>query len=230
MSELVEVHHVGFEDLGIFEPVLRARGFEIHHLQAGVDDLSPVRDADLAIVLGGPIGADEVDLYPWLADELDAVSSRTRALRPTIGICLGAQLMALALGARVVANGTKEIGYAPLTLTAAGERSPLAVLGGSSVLHWHGDRFDVPDGAELLAGSAVCAQQAFSVGKNLLALQFHAEADPHALERWLIGHACELAQVGVDPRALRADAQRFGAELSLRGAQLLNTWLDQLER
>jgi GMP synthase (glutamine-hydrolysing) len=139
------IRHVAFEDLGIFREVLAARGYAVRYLEAGVDDLAgPLASADLAVVLGGPIGVYETERYPFLVTELRALERRLAAGRPTLGICLGAQLIAAALGARVYPGGKKEIGWAPVALTAAGRASPLAALEGRPVLHWHGDTFDLP--------------------------------------------------------------------------------------
>ncbi len=147
-----------------------------------------------------------------------------------LGICLGAQLIARAAGARVYPGKQKEIGFSPLTLTPAGEASCLAALAaaGGNVLHWHGDTFDLPEGAERLASTPITENQAFGLGPNILALQFHMEAEPERLERWLIGHTGEIAQAGLDVRALRADIGRHGAAVTQAGAQAFNRWLDAL--
>src|SRR5688572_2204147 len=201
------IRHVAFEDLGSLAELLAERGYRSRYLEAGVDALdgAGVRDADLLIVLGGPIGAYEEHLYPFLRDELGLLEARLGADRPTLGICLGAQLMARALGARVYAGGQKEIGFFPITLSERGEKSALAAVSGP-VLHWHGDTFDLPEGAVQLASSALYPQQAFSWKGRGLAVQFHVEATRRGLERWLIGHACELGAAGIDVRALRAAA------------------------
>lgn len=226
----VELRHVTFEDLGVFRPVLEARGFAIESHQAGVSPLAPAQwlAADLIVVLGGPIGVYESDRYPWIADEVDGLRARLSAGGPTLGICLGAQLMARALGARVYPGPAKEIGWSALTLTEAGSRSSLARLEGAPVLHWHGDTFDLPEGTTRLASTALTPNQAFALGETALALQFHAEADGAAIEPWLIGHTCELIQAGVSVPDLRAQSAALRDVAASAGAAMLSDWLDRV--
>lgn len=232
MPTAVAIRHVCFEDLGSFAAVLSARGFDVTYLDAGVDDLASL-DAispDLLVVLGGPIGAYEEAIYPFLADELHLLEHRLAADRPTLGLCLGAQLIARALGARVYPGPAKEIGWIPLSLTEAGHASPLVHLGGgkTSMLHWHGDTFDLPDGATLLASTELCSHQAFSWGRNTLAFQCHPEARAAAMERWFIGHASELAGAGLSVPRLREDTARFGSGLETQGVRCFAEWLDRI--
>ena len=184
----------------------------------------------MVIVLGGPIGVYECETYPFVTDEIAAVASRLHANKPILGICLGAQMMAAALGARVAPGPVKEIGYAPLTLTAAGRSSVLAPLGASPVLHWHGDNCDLPAGCECLASTAHCPVQAFSRTPTQLALQFHLETDPARLEAWLVGHTVELGKAGIDPRELRDEARKLGPALREVGGQVLAVWLNSVGR
>jgi GMP synthase (glutamine-hydrolysing) len=230
MSAVLALRHVPFEDLGYFESVLADRGLGVRYVDAVTDDLAVI-DAvrpDLVVVLGGPIGAYEDAAYPFLGDELRLIEHRLRATRPTLGICLGAQLIARALGARVHPGSVKEIGWAPLTLTEAGKRSPLRFIaqGGGIVLHWHGDTFELPDGAVHLASSALYENQAFSWGQSALALQFHAEAGGRGLERWFVGHAAEIgAQPGLSVAVLRADTARFTPAVTAAGQAFFDAWL-----
>ena len=232
MKTVLAIRHVAFEDLGSFAPVLAERGYAIRYLEAGYDDLAtldPLAD-DLLVMLGGPIGVYEQDAYPFLGDELQLLQARLQAGRSTIGICLGCQLIAHALGSRVYPGGTKEIGWKPLTLTDAGRAGPLAAFADQTpVLHWHGDTFDLPAGATLLASSDRYPHQAFSWERHALALQFHIETTAPGLERWFIGHACEIAGTpGLNVPALRAATADYAAVAMARGQQCLTAWLDQL--
>jgi GMP synthase (glutamine-hydrolysing) len=225
----VALRHVAFEDLGILEPLLRQRGYKVSYLEAGVDALTPAAIADLLVVLGGPIGAYEMATYPWLGREIAAIERRLARGRPVLGICLGAQLIAAALGERVYPAGVKELGWAPIALTPAGRASCLAPLRAPvRVLHWHGDTFDLPAGATLLASTRQVANQAFQLPRAL-ALQFHAEVTARGLERWLIGHTCEIAATkGVTVPGLRAATGRHATGLERAGRRVFTTWLDEL--
>lgn len=223
------VRHLAFEDLGTFGAVLAERGFEVQVLDAGVDALfESIIQADLTILMGGPIGVYEEELYPFLTEELRALSVRLRERRPTLGICLGAQLVAGALGARVFPGPQKEIGWGPFQLSEAGRASCLRELDGQPVLHWHGDTFELPREAELLASTSAYANQAFAIGNTVLGLQFHPEVDARRFEQWLIGHGGELAAAQIDIANLRATVKAGGGALQAASARMLRRWLDAL--
>jgi GMP synthase (glutamine-hydrolysing) len=231
MSKIcLAVRHVAFEDLGLLTPLLVNRGYEIRYHEAGVDRFAAdtLLPPDLVVVLGGPIGVYEADTYPFITSEVAATAARLHAGKPLLGICLGAQMMASALGARVAPGPVKEIGWAPLMLTSAGRSSVLAPLASVPVLHWHGDNCDLPAGCERLASTAACPVQAFSRLPSQLALQFHIETDPAHLEQWLIGHTVELGKAGIDPRTLREQAKVHGAATAVAGLAALSAWLDRL--
>lgn len=223
MKTAIAIRHLAFEDAGLLAPALGEAGYELRYLEAWRDDLSPAADADLLVVLGGPIGVYDVPLFPFLADEIRVVEQRLAADRPTIGFCLGAQIMAKALGAAVYPGGTQEIGWAPLTKA----EGLLAPLEGRPVLHWHGDTFDLPDGSTLLASSAVYPHQAFSHGRSL-ALQFHMEVTAADLEAWLVGHSGQLASLGISPNTLREDAAQFAPACEAAARRILEDWLGKL--
>jgi GMP synthase (glutamine-hydrolysing) len=228
MPECLAIRHVAFEDLGLLAGLLAERGFSVRYREAGIGAMSPellVRP-ELVVILGGPIGVYENDLYPFLDAELAAIRARLDAGKPTLGICLGAQLMAKALGAAVAPGPQKEIGWAPLTLTDEGRASLLAAFETTPVLHWHGDNFELPAGAVRLASTPACPNQAFAIGNKVLGLQFHIEVDPARIEQWLIGHTVELGKAGIDPRALRREAATLGRATAEKGRAALARWLE----
>lgn len=231
MKSAVALRHIHFEDLGTLEPLLRTRGYDVQYIDPSIEDLSApaIEQADLLVALGGPIGAFHEAIYPFLAAELELIQQRLRARRPLLGICLGAQLMARALGAQVAPMGVKEIGFGLLTLTPEGEQSSLSALAGVPVLHWHGDQFQIPAGTCSLASTRLCANQAFAVGDHALGLQFHLEADTRRIEHWLVGHASELAQAGIDACKLRTQAQAARGPLAAAAHAVFAHWLDRLE-
>lgn len=227
MKTATVIRHVHFEDLGAFAPVLEREGFRIRYVDVGVDPVAAQDDeSDLLVVLGGPVGAYEEEIYPFLLDELALIKRRLANQRPLLGICLGAQLIARALGAKVYPGPAKEIGWAALTLTEAGRQGPLACLNDVPMLHWHGDTFDLPAGATCLASTPICANQAFSLGSHVLAFQFHPEASEAGFEQWLIGHACEIAATpGVTVPQLRSQARSLAATGAAQGQRCLAAWL-----
>jgi GMP synthase (glutamine-hydrolysing) len=230
MTTVFALRHLAFEDLGSFEGVLKARGHEIRYVDAAIEDLAALpHDMPAPLfVLGGPIGAYEEAHYPFLNAELRLIEKRLAAGLPIFGICLGAQLMARALGARVYPAPAKELGWAPIVLTEAGQRSALRPLVGGPVLHWHGDTFDLPRGATRLASTAICENQAFGFGTNALALQFHIETEATGLERWYVGHTMELAAAKIAVPDLRAQSLELAPAAAARGTACLIAWLDAL--
>src|ERR1700753_3855505 len=228
----VALRHVAFEDLGLLAPIMEREGWDVSFCEAAVDDLADrsIRNADLVIVLGGPIGVYEADDYSFLTSEIALIEYRLSRDLPTLGICLGSQLMAKALGARVFKGPVKEIGWGAIDLTEAGSSSCLKPLQADDavVLHWHGDTFDLPQGATRLASNVNYENQAFAYGRNALALQFHLEADPRQREEWYVGHTAELAAAKVSVRDVRAAAQRHKSGLAQRADQVFSAWLHEL--
>lgn len=224
------IRHIGFEDLGSFAKPLIEAGYVIEYIDVAESDpakLDPLA-ADLLVVLGGPIGVYDDIAYPVVTEEIRLLRARLATGRPTLGICLGAQLMAAALGARVYPAAAKEIGWSALAVSESEVANPLAPLRDVPVLHWHGDTFDLPDGTALLASTALCKNQAFSRGPNVLGLQFHPEVVGERFEHWLLGHANELAAARIDPIKLRQDARRYAANLEKASTAFLSGWLARL--
>lgn len=223
------IQHLAFEDLGSLEEVFYQLGFRVRYFEAGIDDLSKAFEYEgLTIILGGPIGVYETEDYPFLQKEIDLLKVRLEKNLPTLGICLGAQLIAHALGARVYAGHVKEIGWSALQLRLV-KKNPLLHLGDTPVLHWHGDTFDLPENATLLASSSIYSNQAFQIGKNILALQFHIEVSAESLEKWLIGHTCELRKANINIPQLRADNQLYATALETAADDVLRLFLEQIE-
>lgn len=227
----VALTHIAFEDLGSLADVLGERGFSIQTLNVCMSDVATLEalNPDLLVVLGGPIGALETEAYPFLTAEIALLGRRLAAGKPTLGICLGAQLMAAALGAAVYpGKHGKEIGWGPLSAAADAASCPaLAELlaPGVQVLHWHGDTFELPPGATHLAKTARYPNQAYAVGQHALGLQFHPEVQASTLERWYVGHACELSAAHVDVAQLRADSARFAPGLEDAARRFWGRWL-----
>jgi GMP synthase (glutamine-hydrolysing) len=226
--QALALRHVAFEDAGLVETVAAEAGLDLDYVEAPRADLSRLDPLapELLVILGGPIGVYETAAYPFLAPEIALIRGRLAADRPTLGICLGAQLMAVALGGKVGPGPAKEIGYAPIV--PAADPGPLAPLAdaGWRVLHWHGDQITAPPGAVVHASTAPTPVQAFSRGPLALGLQFHVEVEPDALESWLVGHACEIAATkGVTPEGLRAQTREHGSNVAAAGRAVIQGWL-----
>ena len=190
------VEHAEHEGAGLVGEALVEGGMRLHLVRTWAGEALPSPDGfDLVLVLGGEQSAND----PALAGEAALLAASSRAGRPTVGICLGAQLLARGLGARVYRGDAAEIGLYPLTLNDAGKREPLlAGLDGARVLHWHNDTFELPAGATLLASSARYAHQAFAVGARTFGVQFHPECSRAMRLDW-------AARGGVDTAALAGD-------------------------
>ena len=209
------LQHVPFEGLGSIEPWLAARRADVtatRLFEPGARLPGP-STVDWVIAMGGPMSVNDEAELPWLVAEKRFIADAIAAGKTVLGICLGAQLIASALGAVVRRNPEREIGWLAVTPTAAAAGSALAPLAGTEaeVFHWHGETFDLPPGATLLAASAACAHQAFAVGQRVLGLQFHLETTPESA-RALVEHcAGDLAPARwVQPAtAILGDAERF---------------------
>jgi GMP synthase (glutamine-hydrolysing) len=230
----VVLSHLAFEDISSLRPELERRGFAIRSVDAVTAQfpLDETQDCDLLVVMGGPVGVYEAGDYPFLYGEIDSLRQRLAANKPTLGICLGAQLMAAALGAHVY-PGTRgpEIGWLPIEpagpTPAPAWFAPLLAKD-LRVLHWHGDTFDLPAGAQHLARTGLYENQAFAFGACSLALQFHPEVTEMGLERWYVGHTCELRQKRISIPQLRTDARSYASALLSAVTAFWTLWLDYI--
>ena len=172
------LQHVPFEGLGSIEPWLTAKHARVTWTRFFEDSSLPdVADVDLLIALGGPMSVNDEDLLPWLRAEKNLIARAIASDKAVLGVCLGAQLIANALGARVYPGPHKEIGWHPVYGAHAGP-GPFAFPGEFLAFHWHGETFDLPPGSVCLAHSDACKNQAFRFGRNAVGLQFHLETTP----------------------------------------------------
>lgn len=233
-KQALVLSHLPFEDIGSLEPALVDHGFDICTIDAATARFPQpeMQSCDLLIVMGGPIGVYEADDYPFLTAEIAALHQRLISQKPTLGICLGAQIIAAALGAPVYPGPRgSEIGWFPIR-PAGPEPSPAwfspLLAPDLRVLHWHGDTFDLPAGAQHLARTDLYENQAFAFGRTTLALQFHPEVTCTGLERWYVGHTAELHQKGISVKQLRSDSENFAPKLLDAASQFWNLWLNYI--
>ncbi len=182
------LQHVPFEGLGSIASWAKARRAQISRTRLFAGETLPSADEiDLLVVMGGPMGVYDEREYPWLVKEKKFLKQAIASGTQILGVCLGAQLIAEVLGARVYPNDHKEIGWFPIEGVRAAYNSFSSSIGkvfsnAGEVFHWHGDTFDLPPEATHLAKSPVCKNQAFSVGAQILALQFHLETTRNAAQ------------------------------------------------
>jgi GMP synthase (glutamine-hydrolysing) len=202
------LRHVPREPAGTLETILTDAGLVYQYVDLFEEvprDLPLIHSVGL-VVLGGPMNVDDVEQYPFLAREVGWIQAAMDQHLPVLGVCLGAQLLAKALGSRVYPNAQKEIGWHPIELTPRAVEDPLFSADGvQTVFQWHGDTFDLPQGAVHLARSPLCANQAFRFGSRAWGLQFHIEMTAAMVEDWLneAERSGELAEANVDPQEVR---------------------------
>ena len=235
--KILVFQHVPYEPLGTLDPLLKEAGFRIRYVNFGRDpEHRPSLDGYSAlIVLGGPMNSDQIDTYPNLIHEVEIIREAVERDISVLGICLGAQLLAKALGGTVSRNRLREIGWLDVDLTAEGERDPVlaAFNKRQEVFQWHGDGIGLPPGAVRLAASEVSDVQAFRYGVHAYGLQFHLEVDESLIERWLTvpDNQAMLAdeQGRTDPDLIRAQTpERIGALKEL-SRETFTRWVDRFE-
>jgi GMP synthase (glutamine-hydrolysing) len=234
MTRALVIQHIRCEPPGVFTDVLVRHQIAIDTVELDEGDRLPDRrDADLVVVMGGPMGVyDEAD-HPWLAGEKRWIADAVRAGMPYFGVCLGAQLLAASLGAQVRSGSAPEVGVLPVTLTAAGRADPVAsVMGDEFVaLQWHGDTFDIPDGAVCLGRSPAYPHQAMRFGDVAYAVQFHVEVTDPMFAQWgQVPAYAASAQAALGPSGFDSLARAFAASreaMAQVADRMFYSWLCQ---
>jgi len=228
------LQHIGCEPPGVFEDVLVERGAEIDRVELDEGEQLPDwREFDAIVAMGGPMSANDDDSLPWLAEEKGLIADAVRAGKPFWGVCLGIQLLAASLGARVYPGVEPEVGLLPVTLTDEGRNDP--VFGAAPdqlvTLQWHGDTFDLPEGAVRLASSTAYENQAFRVGRAY-GVQFHLEVSPEMAREWseVPEYVASLeSTLGREQSPAFLDAiGEHASEMRLHGRRLFERWLDRV--
>lgn len=225
------IRHVPYEGVAGYRAPIEAAGYQVDRIDVTDPAFSQLDlcEPDLLIMMGGPMGVYEQDQHPWITCQLGRLALRLDADRPTLGVCFGAQMMAAALGGLVYAGPVKEVGFHAVTVHDHALDGPLRHLVEVPVLHWHGDTFTLPDNVELIASSHAYDHQAFRRGRNLLALQFHAEMglDPR-FDAWIEEWPESVIEAGGDEAGLRAAHDRLGPAAVAAGQAMIAEWLDGL--
>lgn len=234
MSRILVFQHVAAEPLGTLDRLIRRRGHRVKFVNfERQPDARPKLDRYRGlIVLGGPMNVEDRGVRMHLQTEIDVITTALAQGKPILGICLGAQLLAHALGADVRRHRVSEIGWYDLEATTAGRADPVfAPLGaGAPVFQWHGYTFDLPRGATHLAATPTCANQAFVHGGNAYGFQFHLEMDKPLIERWLNlpNYRDDLigAGLGRDAESIRADTLPRIDAMQATAEAVFNNFLD----
>ena len=225
------LRHAAAIHLGNLEQVLLEHGYTVRYVDtlgpAGVSGIDPA-EADLLVVLGGEMGVYESESFPVLTDEVALLAARLQAQLPVLGVCLGAQLMASALGSTVYRGPSNEIGYRLVEPTEAGQDGPLRHVAGIPMMQWHSDTFDLPAGSTRLAGSAAYGNEAFAIDDWALAVQFHPEVTAEMHETWLASSEAEVLAEGLDPDSLRRDRELHSDAMQRASRALFSEWLTAL--
>jgi GMP synthase-like glutamine amidotransferase len=185
--DVLVLQHIACEPPGAYEDVLRERGCTLHRVELDEGEQLPDwREFDAIVAMGGPMSVNDDAELPWLTTEKRAIGDAVRSGTPYFGACLGVQLLAASLGARVYPGPSPEVGILPVSLTDAARHDPVfqGLPSQFLTLQWHGDTFDLPDGAVALAKSPAYANQAFRWGEHAYGVQFHLEVDAELAREW----------------------------------------------
>ena len=233
--KILVFQHVPYEPLGTLDPLLKQAGFRLRYVNFGRNPGErPSLEGYVAlIILGGPMYADDVAGHPHLATEIELIQEALQRDISIMGICLGAQLLAKALGGKVLAGAGREIGWHEVEVTDAGINDQVLSSFGrrNQVFQWHDDVIELPPGAVHLARSERCAAQAFRYGEHAYGFQFHLEADGALIERWLKvpQNQAVFADGQLDPRHIRDRIKDAIQPLMTLSNNTFSRWIERFD-
>ena len=229
MAAIWVIQHIHCETLGTIAEALDREGITIQFVRVFAGEQIPKEMGAAAglIVMGGPVGVYEQDRYPFLRDEICLIEQALTEKKAILGVCLGSQLLAAVLGARVAKGKQKEIGWYPVTLSRAAMADPLwkGIESPFTAYHWHGDVFELPRGAEALASSALTPYQAFRYGKNAYGFLFHMEVTEKIIQEMVQTFADELQEAQIDGREILEKARDYLPGLRKIGDTIFQRWV-----
>lgn len=228
MKSALIIRHVPHEGIAAFRQPVEAAGYRLDRIDVTDPDFATLdlRQPDLLIMMGGPMAVYQRDRYPWIRCQLRRLALRLEQDQPTLGVCLGAQMIAAALGGEVFPGPVKEVGFHTVQVASIPAAAPLQHLAEVPLLHWHGDTFTLPEGAELLASSDRYQHQAFRRGNNVLGLQFHAEMGlDERFHVWTSAWPEDIEAAGQTVDQLRRDHAAHGPRAVAAGRAMIGDWL-----
>ncbi len=230
MKNIIVLQHIDCETPGILEEILKARGFSLSVIHSNRNQPVPLKMGEAAglVVMGGPMGVYEEEQYPFIRHEIRLIQDAIKNQKPVLGICLGSQLLAASLGARVYKGKKKEIGWLPVRLIGEGQKDPLW-KGHSETfvpLHWHGDIFDLPQDAVPLASSELTRHQAFRYGKNTYGFLFHLEVTEPMVREWVKKFSGELREEKMEGQQILKKSAEYLPWLQDSARTVFSRWAD----
>ncbi|HLD50386.1 MAG TPA: gamma-glutamyl-gamma-aminobutyrate hydrolase family protein [bacterium] len=230
MKTVIVLQHIDCETPGILEEILKARGFSLSVIHSNQNQPVPPKMGEAAglLVMGGPMGVYEEEQFPFIRQEIRLIQEAVKHEKPVLGICLGSQLLAASLGARVYKGKKKEIGWLPVRLIGEGQKDFLWNGHSESFvpLHWHGDIFELPQDAVPLASSELTHYQAFRFGKNAYGFLFHLEVTEPMLREWVRKFSGELRTEKIDGRQILKKSAEYLPWIHNTARTVFSRWAD----